>query len=116
MNQAGLDFREHGDRTLIATVSGEIDSANADGIRAALTEAVTNHSLALILDLSAVDYLDSAGIELLYRLREDLRSRGQDLHVVIPSGSPASSAVRLAGVAEHLEVEQTLEEAVRLRP
>jgi len=104
-----IDVRE---RVVIARLTGEVDLSNVDQLRAAITEATPNHALALILDLSGVDYLDSSGIQLIYRLREDLRSRGQVLRLVIPSHSPAHSALRIAGVANHVETVESVEEGL----
>ncbi len=81
-------------------------------IRDALTEGMPNHAMALVLDLSAIEYLDSSGIQLIYRLREDLRIRGQDLTLVIPPGSAANAALRLAGVENRIRTTPTLDEAL----
>lgn len=101
------------DAIVIAHVSGEIDLANAGEIRIAVTEATPNHALGVVLDLSAVDYIDSAGVHLLYRLGESLRNRGQTLRIVIPPGSPASDTLRLAGIQRHVDVVEKLEDGVQ---
>lgn len=111
MNIAGMQCETAG-RALVATLSGEIDFSNADGIRSSLTETLSNHSLALVLDLTAVDYLDSSGIELIYRLRQDLRARGQAMHLVVPDASAASTALRLAGVSQSVPTIGTRTEAL----
>src|SRR5689334_15663242 len=80
----------HSGRAMIAHLSGEVDISNADKLRTAITEATPNQSLALVFDLSEIDYLDSAGIQLIYQLRADLRARGQSLRLVIPASSPAT--------------------------
>lgn len=99
-------------RAVVARLTGEVDMSNAESIGGALTEATPNSSLALILDLSAVDYLDSAGIHLIYQLRERLRARGQSLRLVIPADSPANDALRLAGVLRHVETAGTVDAAL----
>jgi anti-anti-sigma factor len=99
-------------RLVIARLTGELDLSNTANIGGALTESVPNAALALILDLSDVEYLDSAGIHLIYELREKLRARGQSLQLVIPADSPANDALRLAGVSGHVATTQTLEAAV----
>ncbi len=105
------------DGIVTARVTGEIDMSNAEAIRSAITDAMPNEAFGLAVDLSEVDYLDSAGIYLLYRLRESLRARGQSMRLVIPQASPVTDALRLAGVAAHLEAVETVEEAVEaLRP
>jgi anti-sigma B factor antagonist len=103
----------HSGRVVVAQLTGEVDISNADSLRTAITEATPNESLGLVLDLSEIDYLDSAGIQLIYQLRSDLRARGQSLRLVIPSTSPARDALRLAGVERHLETVETIDAALR---
>lgn len=97
---------------VIGHVAGEIDLSNASDLENTLIGAVSNRSRALIVDLSDVEFLDSAGIQLVYRLRESLRARRQGLALVIPERSPAHDALRLAGVAQHVETIETLDDAL----
>jgi anti-anti-sigma factor len=62
-----------------------------------------------VLDLSGIDYLDSAGIHLLYRLRESVRARGLTFALVVPRESPVFDALRLAGIERHLDVLDTVD-------
>ena len=55
-----------------ARLSGEIDMSNASDLMDAITKATPNGALGVALDLSEVDYFDSPGIRLLYRLAESL--------------------------------------------
>lgn len=111
MNIADVQFADH-DRVVVARLTGEIDLSNAQSIESAITEATPNQALAVILDVSALDYLDSAGIHLIYMLREKLRARGQALRLVIPAESPANDALRLAGVSAVVDTAETLEAAL----
>jgi anti-anti-sigma factor len=101
------------DDAVIAWVTGEIDTSNAGDLRTAITDATPNDALGVVLDLSDIDYIDSAGIHLLYRLGDSLRNRGQTLRVVIPPGSIASDALRLAGVTRHVDVVTEVDEGLR---
>lgn len=112
MKLADVQFSDHA-RVVVARLTGEIDLSNADGIEASIADATPNHALALILDVSAVDYLDSGGIHLIYKLREKLRARGQSLRLVIPARSPANDALRLAGIAQNVDTAETLEAAMQ---
>ncbi len=111
MRLADLQLIDEG-RVVIARLSGELDLSNTANIGGALTESFPNVALALILDLTDVEYLDSAGIHLLYELRERLRARGQTLRLVIPADSPANDALRLAGVSGHVATSETLDDAL----
>jgi anti-sigma B factor antagonist len=109
---ADVQFSDH-ERVVVARLTGEVDLSNADGIESAIAEATPNQAVALILDVSALDYLDSAGIHLIYKLREKLRARGQILRLVIPADSPANDALRLAGVSQAVDTAQTLDAALK---
>jgi anti-anti-sigma factor len=112
MRPGDLQIRRR-DRIVIAHLIGEIDLSNAAELSVAVTDATPNDALGVVLDLSGVTYVDSAGIRLLYRLGESLRNRGQTLRVVIPPDSPPSDALRLAGVQRHVDVVEELEEGVQ---
>lgn len=110
MNLGDVEVRVE-DSLLIARLTGEIDLSNAGSIEEAISTAIPNHAKAIILDLTDLEYIDSAGIGLIYRLREKLQVRGQELKLVIGAGSLAADALRLAGVAPHLQITTSIQEA-----
>jgi anti-anti-sigma factor len=106
-----VHFSAHGS-AVVARVTGEIDLSNADDIGAAIALEMPNQVRMLVLDLTAIQYLDSAGIRLIFRLVEQLRARGQGLRLVIPPSSAANDALRLAGVATTIAILDTTAEAL----
>jgi anti-sigma B factor antagonist len=98
---------------LIARLVGEIDMSNAEDLGATVIGATPNEAAGVVLDLSAVDYLDSAGIYVVFGMRPSLQARGQSLILVVPAESPVHDALRLAGVERPGEVAATVDEAVR---
>ena len=110
MPLADLEF-EITDRVVIAHVDGEIDMSNADELGNAFSVRLTNDALGLVVDLRKVDYLDSAGIHLLYALRERLDNRGQQLRLVVGPEAPISEALRIANVSRTVGSFETVEAA-----
>jgi anti-anti-sigma factor len=108
---ADIGFSHH-DRVVVAHVAGEVDMSNADEVGAALMHALTNEALGLVIDLSEVDYFDSAGIHLVYDLGNRLSMRGQELAMVVPPDSNVRDALRLAAVLDSLNVDETVDAAV----
>ena len=98
---------------LIARVTGEIDMSNAEEMGATVIGATPNEAEGVILDLSEVDYLDSAGIYVIYGMRASLQARGQTMILVIPERSPVHDALRLSGADRPGEIAKTVEEAMR---
>lgn len=64
-----LDTARSDDGKLVLIAAGEIDLSNIDSFTQALTSAITETASSggpLTVDLSAVDYLDSAAINVLF--------------------------------------------------
>jgi anti-anti-sigma factor len=97
---------------LIARLSGEIDMSNAEQMGATVIGATPNEASGVILDLSAVEYLDSAGIYVVFGMRASLQARGQSLILVIPLQSPVHDALRLSGAERPGVIAETVEEAL----
>ena len=88
------------DRHLHVIATGEIDLSNTDAFKQALAsataEAARSHS-ALAVDLSGVDYLDSAAINVLYIAAERI-----DAIIAPPL---LMTTLRVSGLAEVIDVE-----------
>ncbi|MGB9184447.1 MAG: STAS domain-containing protein [Solirubrobacteraceae bacterium] len=83
---------------VVARLRGDVDMSNAGRLRDELNAATRNETLGLVLDLSEVGYVDSAGIHLIHRLRSGLHTHGQQLRLVIPADSLINDTLRLAGL------------------
>jgi anti-anti-sigma factor len=100
---------EQRDGVAIARVNGEIDASNTRWLEARLRALLTNHSTALVIDLSDVTYLDSAGIATMFRLGSELRLHQQQLHLVVVAGSPIARMVGLTGLDRTVPTHATLD-------
>jgi anti-anti-sigma factor len=96
----------------VAIVEGEIESSNADDLKEALSERLSNESAGVVLDLSGVTYLDSAGIELLFDLAHRLRAHRQALGLVVPADAPMVRVLRLCGIDRIARIDATLDAAL----
>jgi anti-anti-sigma factor len=108
---ADMVFTTDGD-VVIASVRGEIDMSNAGDIGEAIGHRLTNDALALVIDLTPCEYLDSAGIHLIYELHDRLRNRGQHVRVVIAPGAVIAEALRLADVPRAVGAAESVEAAL----
>jgi anti-anti-sigma factor len=78
----------------VVEFEGELDLVNADVLVAAL--AATTASI-VILDLGAVDFIDSAALRALDVGNRELDTVGRRLVLVAPPGSRAAFTLRVAG-------------------
>ena len=101
-----------GDDVVVARVSGEIDLSNASEVGEAMSAAVPNIALGLVIDLTATAYLDSSGVHLLFDLAERLQRRQQQLRVVVPEDAPVRRVLRIVELDETVPMMASVEEAV----
>jgi anti-sigma B factor antagonist len=102
---------ERVDGTLVARLSGEIDLSNAAIIKRSVAESVSNQELALVLDLSGVGYLDSAGIAMLFDLARLLARHQQQLILVVPAASLLHRTLRVSGWPSNVPIVERTEDA-----
>jgi anti-anti-sigma factor len=95
----GLSFtiRTEGDTVIIA-VAGDVDLANAPELAETLSSHTDHH---LVIDLSAVEFLDSAGIEVLVRTYQAQSSTGHTFRTV-DEREPVRRVLEIAGLLELL--------------
>ena len=99
---------------LVAKPGGDVDMAVTPALKDDLLAAVEEHGAGcLVIDLGAVDYLDSSGIELLFRLHGALPAYGTELIVVAPPGSSAARLLGLVALSDIGEVRPSLAEALQ---
>lgn len=103
----------------VLTVSGEIDLVSGPRLRAALDEILddagsgTTPLADVLLDLTAVTFLGSAGLAVLVDAHEHATQRGIALKIVIDGpGSPVARAFQAAAIHEHLDVHHSVRDAL----
>jgi anti-sigma B factor antagonist len=71
----------HSPLTIVA-VTGEVDVATAPSLRTLLVDLIAEAKINLLVDLTAVDFLDSTGLGVLVSTVKRVRSDGGDLTLV----------------------------------
>jgi anti-sigma B factor antagonist len=87
----------------ILVVRGEVDLATAGGFRHALQALVETGSSPARVDLSAVTFMDSSGINALVTVRRAAEEAGVELVLVAPS-THARTVLELTGLWTHFTV------------
>lgn len=96
---------------LTARITGEIDLSNASELEETIVDAVPNTALGMVVDLSGVEYLDSAGVRMLVHLVERFRWRQQIMRAAAPDGSRVRGVLSMAGADGVIRVDATVTEA-----
>jgi anti-sigma B factor antagonist len=82
-------------------LKGEIDLANANDIGRAIVARTTTAD-AVVIDLTAVSFLDSAGVRLLDFIVGDLDDRGKPIRLVVGERGAARMTLQLCAFRDDL--------------
>lgn len=97
MNAAQLDVNSRATEkgTLVEAV-GEVDLTTAAQLREPLMDAVNSgQKTSVIIDLSRVDFIDSAGLALLVEARKRLAPEARTLHILLTPGRQPERVLKL---------------------
>ena len=72
----------------LVRVSGQVDLHNVHEFEKAMRTGIEREAKALIVDLTGISYLDSAGLSALVAAYKMLESRGAGLYIVASSDQP----------------------------
>ncbi|WP_051284520.1 STAS domain-containing protein [Nisaea denitrificans] len=81
---------------LSITLEGSLDGTSASALRDQFFDVSLTTSGAVIVDISAVDFMDSVGLGLLVSFYRQLGAKGRLLHVIGATGQP-NDLLRITG-------------------
>jgi len=111
---ARIEVYEAGDGFLVARVTGDLDLSNLHAIHTALVDATPNDAAGLVIDLAGVQFLDSSGVETLFRLQRALGIRQQRFAVAIPPEARIRRALELSGAPSEMALCPSVDAALAM--
>lgn len=112
---AKLEIELRGD-ACVARIQGEVDMSNADDLLADIERGLPGGGAALVVDLTATRYLDSAGVRVLFALADRLRSRRWGFAVLVPADAPVRAVLELMDLPSVVPLAADLESALASDP
>jgi len=98
------------DQAVVLTVSGEVDMLSAPQLADAIQTALATNPAALIVDLSKVGFLASAGMTVLVTAQADVEPPTK--FAVVANGSATSRPIKLMGIDSVLALYSSLDGAL----
>jgi anti-anti-sigma factor len=92
-----IDIERHGAAT-VARMVGEVDMSNAVAVSEQLRRAIDGAGGSLVLDMTGVEYADSAWFAAMHALATSLADAGAELRLVCPPAAPIRRTLEVAGI------------------
>lgn len=102
-------------RRVLMRVSGPLNAATASALEEAL-RPYRSHASRLIVDLRAVEYIETPELRLLLALADELPARGGRLCLVVQPESRVARTLQLVGIQQRCPFFATAREAWTARP
>ena len=97
----------------VVRIRGEIDLSNVGATLRSIEAAVDESAPGLVVDLRELEFLDSAGVRLLFEAARLVTSAGGRFVALVSPGSPAVRVLELAEARSLFPLEETEADAVR---
>jgi anti-sigma B factor antagonist len=98
------------ERTVVVAASGDLDLMTAPELADAIQAAIRKKPAALIVDLSQLDFLASAGMSLLIEAHRDMAPKAR--FGVVADGPCTSRPLKMIGLDSIFDLYPTLDEAL----
>jgi anti-anti-sigma factor len=99
-------------RVAVTYPTDDIDLNNAAKLYREMLEGMNHDALGLVVDLSEVRHIDSAGIRMLHKLAGWIAQRRLELRIVVPDASSVRRILELSCFDSHFPVTNTVDSAV----
>jgi anti-sigma B factor antagonist len=111
LDPTGFQVGKHQvDQAVVLTVSGEVDILSAPPLAEAIHTALAARPAALIVDLSKVDFLASAGMTVLVTAQDEVEPPTR--FAVVADGAATSRPIQLTRLDSVLPLYSTLDSAL----
>jgi anti-sigma B factor antagonist len=101
---------QRNDGSVVVSLAGELDLYNAHAVREALLECAAEAPERLIVDLSAVKFIDSTALGVLIEARTRMANRRGFL--LAAPGLETRRALEISGLDRHFAVHESLDQAL----
>jgi anti-sigma B factor antagonist len=100
------------DRAVVISVTGELDLASSPALEQQLERLAPTDTALVIVDLRALEFMDSTGLSVLVRADQRAQEHNQRL-VLVKGPQQVQRLLTLTGVEERLTLVDTPEELLR---
>jgi anti-sigma B factor antagonist len=98
-------------RVAVVAASGELDMLTAPQLRDAIQKALSKNPAGLIVDLTQVDFLGSAGMQVLMEVHN--QTSGTETRFAVVADGPATSRpLKITGISDLIDLFASLDVAL----
>ena len=102
---------QQSDQISIVSIAGSIDAVTADQITGCIDERISSGEKHLLLDLSEVEFMSSAGLRVILSALKETRQQGGDLYLAGAQGG-VDRVLKMSGFSKILKTYDSVDNAI----
>lgn len=99
-------------KVVLLAVKGEVDVCTSLGLMESMIAAFAEHPEVIVVDLTELRFMDSAGLQGLLQSARHIEEGGVRFAVILPSDHPLAQLPQLIGLRRLLHVHESVEDAL----
>jgi anti-anti-sigma factor len=108
----GMEIEQQGEEVVVVRLTGELDISVAEPAGQRIARSVPSSARGLVVDMTRLDFIDSSGVSMLFRLARRVGSHRQQLRVVAPAGRTVARVLEIVEFERAAPVHADVESAV----
>ena len=110
----GVEIETLDGDVVVARLAGELDISVAEPTGRRIADSVPSSARGVVVDMTALEFMDSSGVSMLFALARQVGSHRQQLRVVAPPGRPVARVLEIVefdrAAPVHADVDSALAE------
>ncbi len=102
---------QQSDQISIVSIAGSFDALTADQIAGCIDERISSGERHLVLDLSEVEFMSSAGLRVILGALKEIRQAGGDLYLAGAQGG-VDRVLKMSGFSKILKAYDSVDNAI----
>ncbi len=107
-----ISVEQRGEELVIVHLTGELDISVTEPTGQRIAAAVPSSAHGVVIDMTGLDFIDSSGISMLFKVARRVGSHRQQLRVVAPAGNAVARVLQVVEFERAAPVDADVDSAV----
>jgi anti-anti-sigma factor len=107
-----MKIEQRDEDVVVVRLTGELDLSVAEPAGQRIIAAVPSSARGVVVDMTGLDFIDSSGVSMLFRVARRVGSHRQQLRVVAPAGNAVARVLQIVEFERAAPVDADLDSAV----
>jgi anti-sigma B factor antagonist len=111
-NLVDMHIEQRGEDVVVVRLTGELDISVAEPAGQRIVDALPSSARGMVVDMTTLEFIDSSGVSMLFKIARRVESHRQQLRVVAPAGRAVARVLEIVEFERAAPVDLDVDSAV----